>query len=64
MANSVKSYAILEAYFVKPIKAFFLRLQSKPFGTTEELGEFSQTRTSYDAHTALYGYFKTRMGTK
>lgn len=64
MVNSIQPYAILEAYFIKPIKAFFLRLQSKPFDTIAELGEFLQTRSSYVAQTALYGYLKTRMGTK
>ena len=57
-------YDALETYFIKPAKAFFMRLQSRPFQSLDDLGEFIQTRASFVAQTALYGYLKTRMGTK
>ena len=56
--------AALETYFIKPFKAFFMRLKSTPFETVDDLGEFCQTRASFIAQTTLYGYLKTRMGTK
>ena len=54
----------IETYFVKPFKAFFMRLSAAPFETLDEMEEFCQTRASYIAQTTLYGYLKTRMGTK
>lgn len=55
---------IIESYFINPVRAFFLRLKNTPFQSVDELGEFLQTRSSFVAQTALYGYLKTRMGTR
>ena len=41
-----------------------IRFRKNPITTTEELVEFIQTRAAYVAQTSLYGYLKTRMGTK
>ncbi|MGI9379945.1 MAG: hypothetical protein ACR2OW_09865 [Methyloligellaceae bacterium] len=41
-----------------------IRFRKKPITTAEELVEFIQTRAAYVAQTSLYGYLKTRMGTK
>ena len=54
----------IDTYFVKPVRAFFMRLSATPFETVEDLGEFCQTRASFIAQTTLFGYLKTRMGTK
>ena len=42
---------------------FGLRFDRSPLDTPDALAEFVQTRASYVAQTALYGYLKARMGT-
>ena len=46
------------------LRALTLRFDRSPFDTLDKLCEFVQTRSAYVAQTALYGYLKTRMGTK
>lgn len=40
------------------------RFKQGPMGTVDELCHFVQTRSAYVAQTSLYGYLKTRMGTR
>lgn len=40
------------------------RFDVSPLDSVDALGAFVRTRASYVAQTALYGYLKTRMGTK
>ena len=54
----------LQTYLIKPFKAFFMRLNAAPFEGVDELEEFCRTRASFVAQTTLFGYLKTRMGTK
>lgn len=51
-------------YLPKPLKALAIRFDKSPFVFIEQLREFNQTRASYVAQTALFGYLKARMGTK
>lgn len=44
--------------------AFADRLRPRPLENVEDLAWFVRTRASYVAQTSLYGYLKTRMGTK
>ena len=55
---------VLDTFVIKPTKTFFMRLRNDPFQSEEDLGEFLQTRSSYIAQVTLFGYLKTRMGTK
>ncbi|MEM7243439.1 MAG: hypothetical protein AAF429_14760 [Pseudomonadota bacterium] len=41
-----------------------MRLKSEPFASPDDLAEFCQTRASHVAQVTLFGYLKTRMGTK
>ncbi|HSG94665.1 MAG TPA: hypothetical protein VLA28_04045, partial [Afifellaceae bacterium] len=43
---------------------FAIRFDNSPIQTVESLVEFVQTRSAYVAQTSLYGYLKTRMGTR
>ena len=54
----------VDDFLIKPVKAFFMRLKSEPFVSPDELAEFCQTRASHVAQVTLFGYLKTRMGTK
>lgn len=45
-------------------RIFGIRFDKSPIQTVEDLGKFVQTRASYVAQTSLYGYLKTRMGTR
>ncbi len=45
-------------------RTFGIRFDRGPIGTVDDLAFFVQTRSSYIAQTALYGYLKTRMGTR
>ena len=40
------------------------RFDKSPIQTIENITEFIQTRSAYVAQTSLYGYLKTRMGTR
>ena len=44
--------------------AFADRLRPRPVADVEDLAWFVRTRSAYVAQTSLYGYVKTRMGTK
>lgn len=46
------------------LRALTLRFDRSPFDTVDKLIEFVQTRAAYVAQTSLYGYLKTRMGTR
>jgi len=48
----------------KPLKALAIRFDRSPIDSVEALTEFVRTRASYVAQTSLYGYLKTRMGTR
>ena len=41
-----------------------IRFDKSPIDTVDKLGFFVHTRAAYVAQTSLYGYLKTRMGTK
>ncbi len=56
--------AALTALLPKPLKALAIRFDKRPIDTVEHLTEFVRTRASYVAQTSLYGYLKTRMGTR
>ncbi len=45
-------------------RVFGVRFNKNPIQTVETLMEFVQTRSAYVAQTSLYGYLKTRMGTR
>ena len=45
-------------------KIFGTRFDKSPIQTVDKLIEFIHTRSAYVAQTALYGYLKTRMGTR
>ena len=47
-----------------PLKALAERFDRRPIDSVEMLTHFVQTRSAYVAQTALYGYLKTRMGTR
>ncbi|MCY4463268.1 MAG: hypothetical protein OXC26_23135 [Albidovulum sp.] len=54
----------LEKLLPRPLKVLALRFDRSPFLTVGDLQEFTRTRASYVAQTSLYGYLKTRMGTR
>lgn len=45
-------------------RVFAIRFDNSRIQTVESLVEFVQTRAAYVAQTSLYGYLKTRMGTR
>ncbi len=45
-------------------KVFANRFDQSPIDTVEALTHFLQTRSAYIAQTSLFGYLKTRMGTR
>lgn len=45
-------------------RALTLRFDRSSFDSVDKLAEFVQTRAAYVAQTSLYGYLKTRMGTR
>ena len=45
-------------------RALTVRFDRGPIATVDELVDFVQTRAAYVAQTSLYGYLKTRMGTR
>ena len=49
--------------FLEALRGFVPRFDRGRIETTDALVAFAQTRASYVAQTALYGYLKTRMGT-
>lgn len=48
----------------KPLRALAIRFDKSPIETVDGVTEFVRTRSAYVGQTALYGYLKTRMGTK
>lgn len=46
------------------LRVFGIRFDKSPIRTVDGLVDFIQTRAAYVAQTALYGYLKTRMGTR
>ena len=54
----------LERFLPAPLKVLALRFDRSPFLSVDDLQEFTRTRSSYVAQTSLYGYLKTRMGTR
>ena len=57
-------FQMLSEYLPKPLKALAIRFDKSPLATVEQVREFVQTRSSYVGQTSLYGYLKTRMGTR
>jgi hypothetical protein len=55
---------LLDSIPPKVRRALTLRFDRSPFDTVDSLVEFTQTRAAYVAQTSLYGYLKTRMGTR
>jgi hypothetical protein len=53
--------SVLREYVAQIAKA---RIDRRPITSVERLIEFNQMRGAYVAQTSLYGYLKTRMGTK
>ncbi|NMM46690.1 hypothetical protein HH303_19525 [Rhodospirillaceae bacterium KN72] len=47
-----------------PLKGLTVRFDSAPINSIDRLSDFVHTRSSYISQTALYGYLKTRMGTR
>ena len=45
-------------------RTFGIRFDKSAIQTVDNLSEFIQTRSAYVAQTSLYGYLKTRMGTR
>ncbi len=45
-------------------RIFDLRFDKSAIRNVDDLAEFIQTRSAYVAQTSLYGYLKTRMGTR
>ena len=45
-------------------RVFGIRFDKSPIQTVEALTDFVETRAAYVAQTSLYGYLKTRMGTR
>jgi hypothetical protein len=56
-----RAISILRDHVAQAIK---VRLDRGPIGTLERLVEFNRMRAAYVAQTSLYGYLKTRMGTR
>lgn len=46
------------------VALFRERLDKSPLDSPEKLAHFAKTRAAYVAQTALFGYLKTRMGTR
>ncbi|MEZ5844686.1 MAG: hypothetical protein R3D27_13270 [Hyphomicrobiaceae bacterium] len=57
-------HKLIERLLPKPLKFLAVRFDRSPLGTTDSLADFVRTRASYIAQTSLYGYLKTRMGTR
>ena len=55
---------LIEAIPPQIRRALTLRFDRTPFDSVDKLAEFVQTRAAYVAQTSLYGYLKTRMGTR
>lgn len=55
---------LIEAIPPQIRRALTLRFDRSPFDTVDKLAEFVQTRAAYVTQTSLYGYLKTRMGTR
>ena len=47
-----------------PLGAIAIRFDRSPLDSADSLGEFVRTRASYVAQTSLFGYLRTRMGTR
>ena len=47
-----------------PFRGLAERFDDRPIESPDSLSHFVRTRSSYIAQTALYGYLKTRMGTR
>ena len=45
-------------------RTFSIRFDKSAIESIDSLAEFIQTRSAYVAQTSLYGYLKTRMGTR
>jgi hypothetical protein len=56
-----RGFSILRDYVARIIK---VRIDRGPIDTLERLVEFNHMRAAYVAQTSLYGYLKTRMGTR
>lgn len=46
------------------VKGFAVRFDNSPLDCVEKVVDFTHTRSSYIAQTALFGYLKTRMGSR
>jgi len=55
---------ILTSFLRRPLEVFRERFDRSPLESVTGLEHFVQTRSSYISQTALFGYLKTRMGTK
>ena len=47
-----------------PLGSIAVRFDRSPLDSADSLGEFARTRASYVAQTSLFGYLRTRMGTR
>ena len=54
----------IASIFRKLANVFSIRFERGPVDTPQELVSFILTRSAYIAQTSLYGYLKTRMGTR
>jgi hypothetical protein len=57
-------FSAIFALLPKSLRGLAIRFDRSPIDTVEVLTEFVRTRASYVAQTSLYGYLKTRMGTR
>ncbi len=48
----------------RPLRALAIRFDRSPIDSVDGLAEFVRTRSLYIGQTSLYGYLKTRMGTR
>ena len=63
--NPLHLYQSTIAPFVNNLtRVLGIRFDKSPIQTMSSLNEFVQTRSAYVAQTSLYGYLKTRMGTR
>tara|TARA_R110000868_G_scaffold404574_1_gene682902 strand:- start:110 stop:835 length:726 start_codon:yes stop_codon:yes gene_type:complete len=69
MENNTKSLLAgmvewLPGPFRTIVKSFAVRLDKSPIDSIEKAVDFTHSRASYIAQTALFGYLKARMGTR
>jgi len=55
---------VLARLLPRSLRALAIRFDRSPIDTVDLLTEYVRTRASYVAQTSLYGYLRTRMGTR